>query len=89
MTDADDWHTDAACRGQHHLFYEPDGREPEPARRRREAHALLLCRSCPVRDTFCRDDARTTDQAHGWHGIRAGMRADERRREDVREGDPA
>jgi WhiB family redox-sensing transcriptional regulator len=42
------WTTAAACRGRPDLFYEPLG-EIYPHKRRREADAKEVCRSCPVR----------------------------------------
>ena len=43
------WRAEAACRGmKSSAFFSPPG-ERGPARKRREARALAVCRSCPAR----------------------------------------
>lgn len=73
------------CHGAHDLFYEPDGREPEPTRHAREAAALAICATCPLIGP-CRADARATDAEHGYFGIRAGMTAQQRLDDDAGQG---
>ena len=85
-----DWSEHAACADPVHQpahgndpWFEPEGREHLTDRRLREGYVLALCRTCPVIEQ-CRKDARMTDAEWGYHGIRAGLRADERRHQDRR-----
>ncbi|QMU75052.1 WhiB family transcriptional regulator [Streptacidiphilus sp. PB12-B1b] len=55
-------------------FFSPTG-ERGPARRRREEHALRVCRSCAVVDQ-CAAFADRTGQPYGvWGGLTARQRA--------------
>ncbi len=69
------WQSRAACRGMaSESFFSPTG-ERGPARRRREEHALRICRSCAVVDQ-CAAFADRTGQPYGvWGGQTARQRA--------------
>lgn len=41
------WHEDAACKHKSYYFWGPED-EPDARRKRREAHALAICATCPV-----------------------------------------
>jgi WhiB family redox-sensing transcriptional regulator len=64
-----DWRTRAACLGLWEEMH-PDNDEHEIA------HAKSICAPCPVRVDCLWDAIRTGDMQHG---IRAGLRASERR----------
>ncbi len=60
----DDWTQHAVCKGKTNLFFPPRAERPQ-ARARREAHATLLCQSCPVMAT-CRSVARHNHEYGFW-----------------------
>jgi WhiB family redox-sensing transcriptional regulator len=60
------WQEAAACKGRTRLFFAPKAERPQ-ARARREAKALRLCASCPVRDA-CRQHAREHREYGFWGG---------------------
>jgi WhiB family redox-sensing transcriptional regulator len=67
------WMLEGDCRGASTaLFVAPVG-EPAGARRAREAMALALCASCPVR-IACRDYARAHREVGIWGGETDGER---------------
>jgi hypothetical protein len=59
------WTRDAACRGEHALFFAPFAERPE-TRRRRESRARAICVRCPV-VVACREWARSAGE-HGFWG---------------------
>jgi WhiB family transcriptional regulator, redox-sensing transcriptional regulator len=61
-----DWRELAACHGQTGLFFAKKAERPQ-ARERREAKALLLCRSCVVQAP-CREFARANREYGFWGG---------------------
>lgn len=63
---ADDWMSEAACKGLNHLFFPSPAERPQ-ARERREATARLVCASCSVR-TPCREFARVNHEYGFWGG---------------------
>lgn len=63
------WHDDAACRDKPTRWWFPEGNESP-------AHAIKVCRGCPVR-VDCLADAYRYD-VH--HGIWGGLDPDARRR---------
>jgi WhiB family redox-sensing transcriptional regulator len=67
---ADDWHREAACRGEHAAtFYPPLRFEPKRERLAREQAAKAICRTCPVRQA-CLTHALRADERHGiWGGM--------------------
>ena len=54
----------AACQGQHELFFSPAGERPE-TRAKREAHARLVCAACDSL-TQCRTWARENREYGFW-----------------------
>jgi WhiB family redox-sensing transcriptional regulator len=76
-----EWQAEAACRGmKSSMFFSPAG-ERGSARKRREARAIAVCRSCPVQSD-CRSFAENSRQAYGvWGG------ATERQRRGAHSGD--
>ena len=60
------WHRHARCKGQTDLFFAPDGEAPAE-RVGREARAVAVCTSCPVR-LLCRDAARANREIGVWGG---------------------
>ncbi|WP_075018369.1 WhiB family transcriptional regulator [Actinacidiphila rubida] len=62
-----EWQSAASCRGMDSsvFFSPPDERRSE--RRKREARAQAICRTCPVRRT-CASFAVRTGQAYGVWG---------------------
>lgn len=74
------WTEQAACRGQHRLFFAPPGERPE-ARAVREAQARAVCRTCTVLGD-CRSWARENREYGFWGGeseeerAAAGFRVD-------------
>lgn len=69
------WQTRAACRGpQAVVFYPPSTFERKEERRRREARAKDICRTCPVRQP-CLDYALSIREPHGiWGGLNEAER---------------
>ena len=62
-----EWQLEAQCRGRDDLFFHPHG-EREPSRSQREAAAVEVCRSCPVRRA-CLDHALSSREPYGvWGG---------------------
>lgn len=60
--------TNAACKGNTHLFFAPHNERPG-ARERREAAAVALCKVCPIAEA-CAEYARANDEQHGiWGGL--------------------
>jgi WhiB family transcriptional regulator, redox-sensing transcriptional regulator len=60
------WMDHAVCKGKTNLFFPPRAERPQ-ARARREAHARLLCSTCPVQEP-CRDFARGNHEYGFWGG---------------------
>ena len=60
------WWIHALCGGHGDVFFGPEGESPE-ARDVREAHAIGICRPCPVR-TPCLDDALSQPEQVGVAG---------------------
>ena len=56
--------SDAACKGETHLFFAPHGEQAE-AREAREALARAICRSCDVL-VECREYARRNREQGYW-----------------------
>jgi WhiB family transcriptional regulator, redox-sensing transcriptional regulator len=75
------WQARAACGGlAARLFFGPDGERPQE-REIREAKAVTICASCPVR-ARCLDYALRNSIKHGiWGGLNKEQRARERRRQ--------
>lgn len=75
FVDPDDWVPHAACRGEGHLFFAPDGRsESRAERREREERAKAVCGVCAVRDE-CLTEAIAADERFGiWGGLDARER---------------
>jgi WhiB family redox-sensing transcriptional regulator len=69
MTAAWEWQVRAACRGlDSMIFFHPEG-ERGPAKERRDAHAKLICRQCPV-IAQCGEHALATREPYGvWGGL--------------------
>lgn len=69
VTEIWDWQMQGACRGMDStFFFHPEG-ERGPARARREARAIQVCRSCPVMEQ-CRRHALTVHEPYGvWGGL--------------------
>ena len=64
--------TNAACKGQGHLFFAPFNERPQ-ARKRRESAALALCAICPHK-TDCAQYAAETETEYGiWGGQIIGL----------------
>jgi WhiB family redox-sensing transcriptional regulator len=78
-----EWQYRGLCRlTSPELFFHPE-RERGPARRRREARALAVCRRCPVLEE-CREHALRVGEPYGvWGGMT------EQDREAIRAGDAA
>lgn len=74
------WQQDAACRELPvEMFVGPEGETPTQ-RRRREAAAVEICASCPVR-VDCLNHALEQPEWYGvWGGTTESERAAERRR---------
>ena len=71
-----DWQMKAACRGPHAtVFFPPPRPERRDEKRRREAEAKEICRSCPVRDACLQYALGIREQ----HGIWGGLSENERR----------
>jgi WhiB family transcriptional regulator, redox-sensing transcriptional regulator len=73
-----DWMAEAVCRGRTSLFFPPHGEQAE-ARERREARAMAVCLTCPVR-VPCRDYARRHREQGFWGGENDEQRIELRRR---------
>ena len=69
-----DWRDQAVCGGRFDVFFGPEG-ETREARDTREAHAISICRPCPVR-TPCLDEALSQP---GQIGVAGGV-GEERRK---------
>ena len=69
------WQVRAACRGpQAVIFYPPSNFERKEERRRREAKAKDICRTCPVR-ADCLEYALMIREPHGiWGGLNEAER---------------
>lgn len=67
------WRDRAVCGGQWELFFGPEDETPE-SRDAREAQAIAICRSCPVRQP-CLDHALSQPSQYGV----AGGEGEERR----------
>ncbi|MGF1647721.1 MAG: WhiB family transcriptional regulator [Kineosporiaceae bacterium] len=69
VSDLWDWQLVGACReADPTLFFHPEG-ERGPARRTRDAAALMICASCPV-ITPCRAHALKVREPYGvWGGL--------------------
>lgn len=61
------WFSEAACKGQSELFYEPPMKETSQVRRKRERSAVVICNSCPVKD-LCRQYGRDNGELGIWGG---------------------
>jgi WhiB family redox-sensing transcriptional regulator len=66
------WRTSAACIGLDPLFHGPD-HESAGDRKTREAKAIDICHTCPVRDACLRDAIDTRDV----YGVRGGLTPDQ------------
>lgn len=73
-----DWMDDAACKGQTQWFFAPHGEQAED-RERREAVAMMICRSCDAM-VECRDYARRNREHGFWGGENDDERTEARRR---------
>lgn len=64
------WQQRAACRGPHAvIFYPPASFERKDDRRRREARAKEICRTCVVKEA-CLQYALSINESHGiWGGL--------------------
>ncbi len=62
----EDWQKEAACIGKTDIFFGPTN-EKTQIRRKREAIAKTICRSCPVL-VQCRDYARANPEYGIWGG---------------------
>jgi WhiB family transcriptional regulator, redox-sensing transcriptional regulator len=64
-----EWQRRGACtKADPHLFFHPEG-ERGPARRQRDAAALMVCASCPVVQN-CRDHGLSVREPYGvWGGL--------------------
>ena len=60
------WRDSAVCGGQWEVFFGPDDEAPE-VRDAREAHAIAICRPCPVRQP-CLDHALAQPSQFGVAG---------------------
>lgn len=60
------WMMHASCKGRTELFFPPRAERPQ-ARMRREAHARLLCSTCPVQRQ-CQQFARDEHEYGFWGG---------------------
>lgn len=60
------WQRHARCHDRSELFFATDGEQPAE-RRRREAEALSLCATCPVRMS-CREAGRERREIGVWGG---------------------
>jgi WhiB family redox-sensing transcriptional regulator len=70
------WTERAACRNAAAGLFYPISRETRVARRMREAVALVICASCPVR-AQCLDHALQTNERLGvWGGLTESQRRD-------------
>lgn len=58
------WRDHAVCKGRTNLFFPPRAERPQ-ARVRREAHARLLCTTCPVQHS-CQEFARSNHEYGFW-----------------------
>ena len=72
------WMSDAACKGDTHLFFAPHGEQAE-AREAREALAGAICRRCDVL-LECREYARRNREQGYWGGENDDERAEARHR---------
>lgn len=71
------WHVRAACRGPHQeIFYPPTRFERRVDKRRREARAKEICRTCSVVE-ICLDQAIERREPYGiWGGLTEHERRD-------------
>ena len=61
------WTDYAVCKKQSELFFAPHKNERGPERKRREAAAIAICNTCPVKDV-CRQYGRDTQSLGVWGG---------------------
>ncbi len=69
IADVWDWQVDGACReADPQLFFHPEG-ERGPARRKRDAAAVMVCAGCPVIEQ-CRKHGLAVREPYGvWGGL--------------------
>lgn len=67
-----DWMDLAACKGKTELFFAPPGERP-PARERREAQAVALCKVCPVANECARYAEAQAEEYGIWAGMSRGL----------------